>query len=70
MLYHCPELREIQYNAIKSFRDSTFDDLLSQSINIEDENDINIFYTNVLNKECEIDLFRNDENSDKDSSHW
>eukprot|EP01083_Nonionella_stella_P287224 977606_1 len=47
LLYHCPELRDIQCAAIRSFGDGSFDDLLSQCTRIEDESDINLFYNHI-----------------------
>ncbi len=67
LLYHCPQLRDIQYNAIRSFQNGTFDDLLLHSTHIEDEYDINLFYTQMQNQNLDIEIFRNQSNSDSDN---
>ena len=58
LLFRCPELREMQNNAVRSFRDATFEDLLLQSKHIEDEHDINLFYNNMMERNTPSTMFR------------
>lgn len=66
LLFHCPELREMQNNAVRSFHDATFEDLLLQSKHIEDEHDINLFYNNMMDHNIHSTMFRSLDEDDAD----